>query len=249
MSPSALTEFSGLMTIDPETDANDQIVTNPRYKTQGMTMKQAYSLYRAQFPGPASFPNNGAGCGTKNNGVFEGRGPDAKMGMPQKFNPSADDNLFSSGRRSFIQNAYKNYNRSLWARSLEGPINKTGMPLNRNTGDDVVRMADDELVVKIAMALILRYNNNSFSAQPDLTTATLDNFYTIGLQTPNIDSRTSPYLRTEIDRVGAILEMAMITFEKQTFYTASKLIAAKTAWAVRLAAGRSTKPAYMITSK
>ena len=140
MSPSALTEFSGLMTIDPETDANDQIVTNPRYKTQGMTMKQAYSLYRAQFPGPASFPNNGAGCGTKNNGVFEGRGPDAKMGMPQKFNPSADDNLFSSGRRSFIQNAYKNYNRSLWARSLEGPINKTGMPLNRNTGDDVVRM-------------------------------------------------------------------------------------------------------------
>ena len=140
MSPSALTEFSGLMTIDPETDANDQIVTNPRYKTQGMTMKQAYSLYRAQFPGPASFPNNGAGCGTKNNGVFEGRGPDAKMGMPQKFNTSADDNLFSSGRRSFIQNAYKNYNRSLWARSLEGPINKTGMPLNRNTGDDVVRM-------------------------------------------------------------------------------------------------------------
>ena len=140
MSPSALTEFSVLMTIDPETDANDQIVTNPRYKTQGMTMKQAYSLYRAQFPGPASFPNNGAGCGTKNNGVFEGRGPDAKMGMPQKFNPSADDNLFSSGRRSFIQNAYKNYNRSLWARSLEGPINKTGMPLNRNTGDDVVRM-------------------------------------------------------------------------------------------------------------
>jgi hypothetical protein len=133
-------ELPSLSTIDPPTDANDQIITNPRYKTQGMSMKQVYSLYRAQFPGPASFPNNGAGCGTKNNGVFEGRGPDAKMGMPQKFNPSADDNLFSSGRRSFIQNAYKNYNRSLWARSLEGPINKTGMPLNRNTGDDVVRM-------------------------------------------------------------------------------------------------------------
>ena len=140
MSQSALKELSGLMTIDPDTDAEGQIVTNPRYKTQGMTMKQAYSLYRAQFPGPASFPNNGAGCGTKNNGIFEGGRPDAKMGMPQKFNPSADDNLFSSGRRSFIQNAYKNYNRSLWARSLEGPVNKTGMPLNRNTGEDVVRM-------------------------------------------------------------------------------------------------------------
>ncbi len=76
----------------------------------------------------------------KNNGIFEGRRPDAKMGMPQKFNPSADDNLFSSGRRSFIQNAYKNYNRSLWARSLEGPVNKTGIALNRNTGEDVVRM-------------------------------------------------------------------------------------------------------------
>jgi len=133
-------ELPSLSTIDPPTNANDQIVTNPRYKTKGMTMKQAYSLYRAQFPGPASFPNNGAGCGTKNNGVFEGGRPDAKMGMPQKFNPSADDNLFSSGRRSFIQNAYKNYNRSLWARSLEGPVNKTGIALNRNTGEDVVRM-------------------------------------------------------------------------------------------------------------
>jgi len=113
-------------------------------------------------------------------------------------------------------------------------------------GDDVVRMADDELVVKIAMALILRYNNNSFSAQPDLTTATLDKFYTIGLQTPSIDSRTSPYLRTEIDRVGAILEMAMITFEKQTFYTASKLIAAKTAWAVILACAWAYDNSFMI---
>ena len=92
-------ELPSLSTIDPPTNANDQIITNPRYKTKGMTMKQAYSLYRAQFPGPASFPNNGAGCGTKNNGVFEGGRPDAKMGMPQKFNPSADDNLFSSGRR------------------------------------------------------------------------------------------------------------------------------------------------------
>jgi len=136
----AITELSGLMTIDPKTNVTNQIVTNPRYKTEGINMKQAYSLYRAQFPGPASFPNNGSGGGTKNNGIFEGGGPDAKMGMPQKFNPSADDNIFSSGRRSFIQNAYKNYNRSLWARSLEGPINKTGMPLNCNTGDDVVRM-------------------------------------------------------------------------------------------------------------
>ena len=133
-------ELPSLSTIDPPTDANDRIITNPRYKTEGITMKQAYSLYRAQFPGPASFPNNGAGCGTKNNGVFEGGRPDAKMGMPQKFNPSADDNLFSSGRRSFIQNAHKNYNRSMWTRSLEGPTNKTGMPLNRNTGEDVVRM-------------------------------------------------------------------------------------------------------------
>ena len=63
-------ELPSLSTIDPPTNANDQIITNPRYKTKGMTMKQAYSLYRAQFPGPASFPNNGAGCGTKNNGVF-----------------------------------------------------------------------------------------------------------------------------------------------------------------------------------
>ena len=84
MSQSALKELSGLVTINPDTDAEGQIVTNPRYKTQGMTMKQAYSLYRAQFPGPASFPNNGAGCGTKNNGIFEGGRPDAKMGMPQK---------------------------------------------------------------------------------------------------------------------------------------------------------------------
>ena len=140
MYQSALKQFSGLKTINPESDADGDIVTNPRYKTQGITMKQAYSLYRAQFSGPASFPNNGAGCGTKNNGIFEGTRPDAKMGMPQKFNPSADDNLFSSGRRSFIQNTYKNYNRSLWARSLEGPVNKTGMPLNRNTGEDVIRM-------------------------------------------------------------------------------------------------------------
>ncbi|MCK4822155.1 hypothetical protein KA005_40710 [bacterium] len=133
-------ELPSFSKIDPPTTANGNIVTNPRYKTQGMTMKQVYALYRAQFPAPASHPNHGGGCGTKNNGISV-----ARMGMPQKFNPSADDSLFSQGRRSFVQNTYKNYNRSLWARSLEGaaqnqPINKTGIALNRNTGDDVVRM-------------------------------------------------------------------------------------------------------------
>ena len=151
--PEGALQLPSLSSIYPPTEFDTTIVTNPRYKTEGISMVQLYQLYRSQFPGPASFPNHGGGCGTKNNGISV-----ARMGMPQKFNPSADDSLFSQGRRSFVQNAYKNYNRSLWSRSLEGPvnpqqvaqgampvykkapINRTGMALNRNTGEDVVRM-------------------------------------------------------------------------------------------------------------
>lgn len=100
-----------------------------------LSMTQEYDKYRARFPGPVSFPNPGGGFGIKNNGIAH-----VDMGMPAKFNPSADDSLFSQGRQEFNENVYNNYNRSLLSRQQSGPINRTGIVLNKNTAEDIIRM-------------------------------------------------------------------------------------------------------------
>lgn len=117
--------------------ANDGILANTVLgagQQPAATMAQQFDAYKASVSVPAAPATTG--CGTNNNGVSR----TATMGMPAKFGPSADDTLFSQGRRGFIQGVYKNYNRSLVERARSGPVNKTGIVLNKNSSEDVVRM-------------------------------------------------------------------------------------------------------------
>jgi hypothetical protein len=121
-------------------------------------------------------------------------------------------------------------------------------PLSRVVkADDVVRMGDDELLVKLVMALLRSYNGSRFAPQPDLTKGTLDNFYKIGLQASSITSRTSPYVKAELNRAEDILEMAMNALEKQTYYKPSQMIASRTAWAIIFACAWAYDSDFVIT--
>jgi hypothetical protein len=112
---------------------------------------------------------------------------------------------------------------------------------------DVIRMGDDELLVKFAMHLMRKYNNCNFEISGDLKSSQLDQFYKIGLGASKIGSKTSPYVPSEIYRIQDILAIAMHAFEKQTAYPRSKLIAAKTAWAIVLAAEWAYDNDFVVT--
>ena len=73
-------------------------------------------------------------CGTLNNGILNG-----VMPMPQKFNPSDNQESFAFNRKSYIQNVTKNYNRPLYTRDISGNGQK-GIPLNNNTSSTVTEM-------------------------------------------------------------------------------------------------------------
>ncbi len=122
------------------------------------------------------------------------------------------------------------------------------VPLSRVVkSTDVLRMGDDELLVKFTMSLIQSYKTKQFAAQPDLTTETLDRFYTIGNDAAALDSRCSPYDKRELDRAKAVLAIAMMSFEKQTHYKPSQKISSKTAWAVVLASAWAYDNDFIIT--
>lgn len=122
------------------------------------------------------------------------------------------------------------------------------IPLSRIVKSaDVLRMGDDELLVKFTMALLRSYKTSHFTALPNLTKESLDAFYTIGISASGITSATSPYDPQELARAKAVLKMAMTCFEKQTHYSPSQMIAAKTAWAVVLASAWAHDNEFVIT--
>ena len=72
-------------------------------------------------------------CGTLNNGTLSG-----VMPMPQKFNPSDNQESFATNRKSYIENVTKNYNRPLYTRNVGNK--QKGIPLNNNSSSTVTEM-------------------------------------------------------------------------------------------------------------
>ena len=130
-----------------------------------------------------------------------------------------------------------------WRDRWQTPLARLRLPPDM----PVKRMGDDELLVKFTMALARSYKTQHFTPQPDLKCETLDKFYTVGLRAATLTSGSSPYDKTEFDRVEAILEMSMRSFEKQMHYAASEKISSKTAWAVVLASAWACDNNFIIT--
>jgi len=114
---------------------------------------------------------------------------------------------------------------------------KDGSVEHLHTAAEVTRMKNNELIVKMLVALIRgvgEHTGSQFTLPCDLQNPQLDNFYKLGNGSP--DMTHSPYLREETKRAATIIDMAMKVYKTQTKHDGKKSrIQKDDIWAVLLA--------------